>query len=76
MGDGIDTFVVFGIGLVVIGGILLLYGQLEVLQAQDCTGFFCSSNDEAMRQWGLVRLGGLVVGAVGAVITFAGAVRE
>lgn len=76
MNDGPGAFVVLGIGMLVIGGILLLYGQMELLQAQDCTGFFCSSNEEAMRQWTLVRLGGLVTGAIGAVVTFAGVARE
>lgn len=76
MSNGIDAFVVIGIALLIIGGIGLVYGQMELLQAQECSGLFCSPNDRAMRQWKLVRLGGLVTGAVGAVITFAGAARE
>ncbi len=75
MSDGPDAFTILGIGLLIVGGIALLYGHMELMQVQECSGLFCSPSDSAARQWELVRLGGLVLGAIGGVVTFAGAAR-
>lgn len=72
----VDALTILGLVLLVGGAVALVYGHVELLELQQSSGFFAFGGDassEAVRQWKLVRLGGLVAGAVGAVLTLAGA---
>jgi hypothetical protein len=73
-----NPLTIVGVVLLVAGGIALVYGHTELLEAQQNSGFlgFGGGGGEAARQWQLVRLGGLVTGGVGAVLTFSGAVSD
>ena len=75
--NNVDALMILGLVALVVGAIVLVYGHMELMQAQD-SGFFGmgGSSDEETMQWQLVRLGGLVVAAVGAVLTFSGAVND
>ena len=76
--DSLDALMILGLVALVVGAIVLVYGHMELMQAQENSGFFGmgGSSDEETMQWQLVRLGGLVVAAVGAVLTFSGAVND
>ena len=76
--DNLNALLVLGLVALVGGAIVLVYGHMELLEAQQNSGFLGMGGDggeEAMK-WRMVRLGGLVVAAVGAVITFSGAVND
>lgn len=75
MTDGIDNFTVLGIGRLIVGSIVLPSDHMELMQVQECGGFFRSTNDQAARRWTLVRLGGMVAGAIGGVVTITSAAR-
>ena len=76
--DNLDALMILGLVALVVGAIVLVYGHMELMQAQQDSGFFGmgGNGDEETMQWQLVRLGGLVVAAVGAVLTFSGAVND
>ena len=74
--DNLDALMILGLVALVVGAIVLVYGHMELMQAQDSGFLGMGGSDEETMQWQLVRLGGLVVGAVGAVLTFSGAVND
>ena len=73
--NNLDALMILGLVALVVGAIVLVYGHMELMEAQSDSGFLGGSEGEAM-QWQLVRLGGLVVAAVGGVITVSGAVND
>ena len=76
--NNLDALMVLGLVALVVGAIVLVYGHMELMQAQQDSNWLGmgGSSDEETMQWQLVRLGGLVVAAVGAVLTFSGAVND
>ena len=76
--DNLDALMILGLVALVVGAIVLVYGHMELMEAQQDSGMFGfgGSGEEETMQWQLVRLGGLVVAAVGAVLTFSGAVND
>ena len=76
--NNLDALMILGLVALVVGAIVLVYGHMELMQAQQDSGWWPmgGSSDEESMQWQLVRLGGLVVAAVGAVLTFSGAVND
>ena len=76
--NNVDALMILGLVALVVGAIVLVYGHMELLEAQQDSGWFGmgGSSEEETMQWQLVRLGGLVVAAVGAVLTFSGAVND
>ena len=76
--DNLDALMILGLVALVVGAIVLVYGHMELMQAQQDSGFFAmgGGGDEETMQWQMVRLGGLVVAAVGGVLTFSGAVND
>ena len=76
--NNLDALMILGLVALVVGAIVLVYGHMELMQAQQDSGWwtFGGSSEEETMQWQLVRLGGLVVAAVGAVLTFSGAVND
>jgi hypothetical protein len=73
--DSINPLLLLGMVLLVAGAVALVYGHMELMQAQQDSGFLGGSDGEAMT-WQMVRLGGLVVAAVGGVLSFSGAVND
>jgi cytochrome c-type biogenesis protein CcmE len=74
----LDALMILGVLALVAGAIVMVYGHMELLEAQQNSGFFGMGGDggeEAMK-WQMVRLGGLVAAAVGGVLTFSGAVND
>ena len=76
--NNLDALMILGLVALVVGAIVLVYGHMELMQTQENSGFFGmgGNGDDETMQWQLVRLGGLVVAAVGAVLTFSGAVND
>ena len=76
--NNVDALMILGLVALVVGAIVLVYGHMELMQAQQDSGFFAmgGGGDEETMQWQMVRLGGLVVAAVGGVLTFSGAVND
>ena len=76
--NNVDALMILGLVALVVGAIVLVYGHMELMQAQQDSNWLGmgGSSDEETMQWQLVRLGGLVVAAVGAVLTFSGAVND
>jgi len=76
--NGINPLLILGMVFLVAGAIALLYGHMELMQAQQDSGFFAmgGSDDGETMKWQMVRLGGLVVASIGGVLTFSGAVND
>ena len=76
--DGLNPLLILGMVGLIAGAVALVYGHMELLEAQQDSGFFAmgGGDDGETMQWQMVRLGGLVVAAVGGVLTFSGAVNE
>ena len=76
--DGLNPLLILGMVALVAGAVALVYGHMELMQAQQDSGFFAmgGGDDGETMQWQMVRLGGLVVAAVGGVLTFSGAVND
>ena len=76
--DGLNPLLILGMVALIAGAVALVYGHMELMQAQQDSGFFAmgGGGDEETMQWQMVRLGGLVVAAVGGVLTFSGAVND
>ncbi|PSP47603.1 hypothetical protein BRC75_09425 [Halobacteriales archaeon QH_7_69_31] len=75
--NNLDALMILGLVALVVGAIVLVYGHMELMEAQQDSGWsLMGGSDEESMQWQLVRLGGLVVAAVGAVLTFSGAVND
>ena len=76
--DGLNPLLILGMVALIAGAVALVYGHMELLEAQQNSGFFGMGGDgdgETMK-WQMVRLGGLVVAGVGGVLTFSGAVND
>ena len=75
--SSLGPLVILGMVALIAGAVALVYGHMELLEAQQDSGFFAmgGGDGEAMK-WQMVRLGGLVVAAVGGVLTFSGAVND
>lgn len=77
--DSLNPLLILGMVALVAGAIALVYGHMELLEAQQDSGFFAmggGGGDGETMKWQLVRLGGLVVAGVGGVLTFSGAVND
>ena len=76
--DGLNPLLILGMVVLIAGAVALVYGHMELMQAQQDSGFFAmgGGDDGETMQWQMVRLGGLVVAAVGGVLTFSGAVND
>ena len=76
--DGLNPLLILGMVALIAGAVALVYGHMELMQAQQDSGFFAmgGGDDGETMQWQMVRLGGLVVAAVGGVLTFSGAVND
>ena len=76
--DGLNPLLILGMVALIAGAVALVYGHMELLEAQQDSGFFAmgGGDDGETMQWQMVRLGGLVVAAVGGVLTFSGAVND
>ena len=76
--DGLNPLLILGMVALVAGAIALVYGHMELLEAQQDSGFLAmgGGDDGETMKWQMVRLGGLVVAGVGGVLTFSGAVNE
>ena len=76
--DGLNPLLILGMVALIAGAVALVYGHMELMQAQQDSGFFAmgGGDDSETMQWQMVRLGGLVVAAVGGVLTFSGAVND
>ena len=76
--SSLGPLVILGMVALIAGAVALVYGHMELMQAQQDSGFFAmgGGGDEETMQWQMVRLGGLVVAAVGGVLTFSGAVND
>ena len=75
--SSLGPLVILGMVALIAGAVALVYGHMELMQAQQDSGFFAmGGGDEETMQWQIVRLGGLVVAAVGGVLTFSGAVND
>ena len=76
--SSLGPLVILGMVALIAGAVALVYGHMELMQAQQDSGFFAmgGGSDEETMQWQMVRLGGLVVAAVGGVLTFSGAVND
>ena len=76
--DSLNPLLILGMVALIAGAVALVYGHMELLEAQQDSGFFAmgGGDDVETMQWQMVRLGGLVVAAVGGVLTFSGAVND
>ena len=76
--DSLNPLLILGMVALIAGAVALVYGHMELLEAQQDSGFFTmgGGDDDETMQWQMVRLGGLVVAAVGGVLTFSGAVND
>ena len=76
--DSLNPLLILGMVALIAGAVALVYGHMELLEAQQDSGFFPTGggDDGETMQWQMVRLGGLVVAAVGGVLTFSGAVND
>ena len=76
--DSLNPLLILGMVALVAGAIALVYGHMELLEAQQDSGFFAmgGGGDGETMKWQMVRLGGLVVAGVGGVLTFSGAVND
>ena len=76
--DGLNPLLILGMVALIAGAVALVYGHMELMEAQQDSGFFAmgGGDDGETMQWQMVRLGGLVVASVGGVLTFSGAVND
>ncbi|WP_254840553.1 hypothetical protein [Natronomonas marina] len=76
--SSLNPLLVLGMVALVAGAIALVYGHMELLDAQQNSGFLGmgGGGDGETMKWQIVRLGGLVVAGVGGVLTFSGAVND
>jgi len=76
--SSLGPLVILGMVALIAGAVALVYGHMELLEAQQNSGFLGmgGDGDEETMKWQMVRLGGLVVAAVGGVLTFSGAVND
>ena len=76
--NGLNPLLILGMVALIAGAVALVYGHMELMQAQQDSGFFAmgGGGGEEEMKWQMVRLGGLVVAGVGGVLTFSGAVND
>ncbi|WP_255148736.1 hypothetical protein [Halorarius halobius] len=71
-----DTLVYLGIALLIVGGIALVWGQMSLMEVNDSMFGGFQFSDQQVRNYQLARLGGLVVGAIGGVLTVTGGLQS